>query len=76
MDNGIFVHKGTHSEIDSYSAFWDNNKIAKTELAKMLNEMNITDLYVCGLAYDVCVGTTQIYILHLAVNKVKFCLLN
>lgn len=58
MDNGIFVHKGTHSEIDSYSAFWDNNKIAKTELAKMLNEKNITDLYVCGLAYDVCVGAT------------------
>ena len=60
MDNGIFVHKGTHSEIDSYSAFWDNNKIAKTELAKMLNEKNITDLYVCGLAYDVCVGNTRI----------------
>ena len=56
MENGIYVHKGTHSEIDSYSAFWDNNKIAQTELAKQMKDKNVTDLYVCGLAYDVCVG--------------------
>ena len=56
MDNGIFVHKGTHPDIDSYSAFWDNNKINHTDLADQMQKNKITDLYVCGIAYDVCVG--------------------
>ncbi|XP_032799639.1 uncharacterized protein LOC116936568 [Daphnia magna] len=58
LDNGIFVHKGIHPDIDSYSAFWDNNKMSKTPLASLLQKKKITDLYVCGLAYDVCVGAT------------------
>ena len=58
MDNAIFVHKGVHPDIDSYSAFWDNNKMSQTTLAERMREKKITDLYVCGLAYDVCVGAT------------------
>lgn len=56
MDNGIFVHKGVHPDIDSYSAFWDNNKISHTDLSDQMQKNKITDLYVCGIAYDVCVG--------------------
>lgn len=56
MENGIFVHKGTHPDIDSYSAFWDNNKISQTELSAQMQKKKVTDLYVCGIAYDVCVG--------------------
>ena len=56
MENGIFIHKGTHPDIESYSAFWDNNKIMQTKLFEHMKQKKITDLYVCGLAYDVCVG--------------------
>ena len=50
------VHKGTNPEVDSYSAFWDNHKLSQTELVSLLSKHHVTDVYVCGLAYDVCVG--------------------
>ena len=59
IENGVFIHKGTHPDIESYSAFWDNNKIMQTKLFDAMKENKITDLYVCGLAYDVCVGNYQ-----------------
>ena len=55
----IDVFKGTKSNIDSYSAFWDNGKLSETGLNSELKSRNITDVYVCGLAYDVCVGATS-----------------
>lgn len=58
--SAIKVYKGTNSEIDSYSAFWDNRKLAETNLYKQLRTQKVTDLYVCGLAYDVCVGATAL----------------
>ena len=52
-----FVHfQGTNPEIDSYSAFWDNNKLSETDLHQKLQERGIQDVYCCGIAYDVCVG--------------------
>ena len=59
MENGIFIHKGTHPDIESYSAFWDNNKIMQTNLYTIMKQKKITDFYVCGLAYDVCVGNVK-----------------
>jgi len=50
------INKGCHSEVDSYSAFWDNNKLSQTELVKVLAEHKVTDVFVCGVAYEVCVG--------------------
>ena len=55
----IDVFKGTKSDIDSFSAFWDNGKLSETSLNGELKARNITDVYVCGLAYDVCVGATS-----------------
>lgn len=54
----INVFKGTNPLIDSYSAFWDNNKLSETGLGKELKDRGITDTFVCGLAYDFCVGST------------------
>ena len=54
----IKIYKGTHPDIDSYSAFWDNNKLNQTNLYHELSSRNITDVFVCGIAYDVCVGFT------------------
>ncbi len=42
--------KGTHAEIDSYSAL-----LKETGLAEYLNQKGITDLYFAGLATDYCV---------------------
>jgi exosome complex component RRP4 len=57
----VFVYKGTQSNIDSYSAFWDNQKLSQTNLNEELEKKSITDVYVCGLAYDVCVGSTAFH---------------
>ena len=54
--NCIHIRKGTRADIDSYSAFWDNEKKSQTELLSELTKAGVTDVYVCGLAYDVCVG--------------------
>lgn len=56
MDGAIKVYKGTNPEVDSYSVFWDNKKMERTTLDDQLQGKGVTDIYVCGLAYDVCVG--------------------
>ncbi|PNF27305.1 Nicotinamidase [Cryptotermes secundus] len=58
VDNSIKIYKGTNPEVDSYSVFWDNKKLTDTTLVSQLQEKNATDIYICGLAYDVCVGAT------------------
>ncbi|XP_037943014.1 nicotinamidase-like [Teleopsis dalmanni] len=57
-DNSVKVYKGTNPEVDSYSVFWDNKKLSDTSLNAQLKLKGTTDIYVCGLAYDVCVGAT------------------
>lgn len=56
VDGGTKVYKGTNPEVDSYSVFWDNKKLSDTSLCSLLKQKGISDVYVCGLAYDVCVG--------------------
>ena len=48
--------KGMNPEIDSYSAFFDNNKLNNTGLHGFLQEKGITELVFCGLAGDFCVA--------------------
>jgi exosome complex component RRP4 len=55
----VTVKKGTKQDIDSYSAFFDNCKLHETSLNMDLKKHGITDLYVCGLAADVCVAATS-----------------
>ena len=50
------VHKGINSNVDSYSAFFDNKKLSFTELESILRQSDVTDAFVCGLALDLCVG--------------------
>lgn len=54
------MYKGCNSELDSYSVFWDNQKISETTLNAQLKSKGTSDIYVCGLAYDVCVSATAI----------------
>jgi len=51
----IIVQKGTNKNVDSYSAFFDNNKKQQTDLSKTLKDYNIDKVVVVGLATDYCV---------------------
>ncbi|MDR3271906.1 MAG: bifunctional nicotinamidase/pyrazinamidase [Flavobacteriaceae bacterium] len=50
--------KGTETQIDSYSGFFDNGKLKSTGLADYLRGKQITEIDVCGLAADFCVYFT------------------
>ena len=70
--SGRVIHKGVNPDIDSYSAFFDNAKLGKTNLEELIRKEVVffgenffspfssskgcTDAYVCGIATDVCVG--------------------
>ena len=58
VDNHIIAPKGTDPEIESYSVLMDNTKQVNKELVAELRQRAITDVYVCGLAYDLCAGST------------------
>lgn len=47
--------KGCDSQIDSYSAFFDNARKKETGLHQYLQKKNIKDLYFAGVATDYCV---------------------
>jgi nicotinamidase/pyrazinamidase len=47
--------KGLDPEVDSYSGFYDNDHQISTGLSGYLKEKEITEIYFCGLATDICV---------------------
>ncbi|KAL0111891.1 hypothetical protein PUN28_013239 [Cardiocondyla obscurior] len=51
------VRKGQHPDKESYSVF-EKDADGSSELEKILLAIGGTHLYVCGVAYDVCVKTT------------------
>jgi len=59
--NGKRVLKGFNPNVDSYSAFFDNAKLGKTTLEELISKEGCTDVYVCGIATDVCVGFTAFH---------------
>ena len=52
----LIIRKGYHREIDSYSAFFENDRRTPTGLAGYLRERGLTRLFVVGLATDFCVA--------------------
>ncbi len=56
----LILRKGFRREIDSYSAFLENDHTTATGLAGYLRERGIKRLFLCGLAYDFCVGYSAI----------------
>ncbi|MEN9445002.1 MAG: hypothetical protein RIS47_1893 [Bacteroidota bacterium] len=54
------VHKGNDPEVDSYSGFFDNQRLHQTQLHQQLQSAGITTLYICGLATDYCVKFTAL----------------
>ncbi|MDE1160994.1 MAG: nicotinamidase [Acidobacteriaceae bacterium] len=56
----LLLRKGFRKQIDSYSAFVENDKQTPTGLAGYLRERRLTRLFFCGLAYDYCVGNSAL----------------
>ena len=56
----LILRKGFRREIDSYSAFVENDHVTPTGLAGYLRERGLTRLFLCGLAYDFCVRFSAI----------------
>ncbi|SOC13818.1 bifunctional nicotinamidase/pyrazinamidase [Rhodobacter maris] len=52
----LILRKGFRPGIDSYSAFFENDRTTATGLAGYLRERGITRLTFVGLALDYCVG--------------------
>lgn len=52
----LILRKGFRREIDSYSAFFENDRTTPTGLAGYLEERGLTRVFLAGLAYDYCVG--------------------
>jgi len=52
----LIVRKGFHRTIDSYSAFFENDRITATGLGGYLKERGFRRVFLAGLAYDFCVG--------------------
>ncbi len=50
------IRKGFRSRVDSYSAFYENDKATPTGLAGLLRERGVTRVIVAGLATDFCVS--------------------
>jgi len=52
----LILRKGFRPQIDSYSAFFENDRTTATGLAGYLRERGLTRVFLAGLAYDYCVG--------------------
>jgi nicotinamidase/pyrazinamidase len=52
----LILRKGFRAHVDSYSAFFENDRTTPTGLAGYLRERNLTRVFLAGLAYDYCVA--------------------
>lgn len=59
-DGNVVIRKGYRPEIDSYSAFFENDKTTRTGLSGYLKDRDITDVTLVGLATDFCVAWSAI----------------
>lgn len=51
----LVLRKGYHRAIDSYSAFYENDRKTRTGLAGYLRERGFRRIFLAGLAFDFCV---------------------
>lgn len=51
----LVLRKGFHKAIDSYSAFFENDRRTATGLAGYLRERGFSRVFLAGLAFDYCV---------------------
>jgi nicotinamidase/pyrazinamidase len=72
----LIIRKGFRKEIDSYSAFFENDKITPTGLLGYLSCRNIDNIFIVGLALDFCVRYSALDAARLGFNVTvlkEFC---
>ena len=52
----LIVRKGMRPDVDSYSAFFENDRVSTTGLDGWLRARGAERVVLCGLAYDFCVA--------------------
>src|SRR5690606_20888775 len=57
--------KGMNKENDSYSGFFDHNKLRNTSMHGYLQDKGVAEVHICGLAADYCVFFTAMDALDL-----------
>ncbi|MBN1647941.1 MAG: nicotinamidase [Spirochaetales bacterium] len=60
----LILRKGTNPEQDSYSVFYENDHVTSSGLSFLLKGLEVQTVFLCGLAYDVCVK-------HSALDAIK-----
>jgi nicotinamidase/pyrazinamidase len=66
----LILRKGYRPVIDSYSAFFENDRATPTGLAGYLHERGLTRVFLAGLAYDFCVGYSALDARRLGLSAV------
>lgn len=56
----LIIQKGLHTDVDSYSAFFDNARVHDTGLHKALQSYAVKEVEIVGLAFDFCVKFTAL----------------
>ena len=60
VPNATIVRKGTNREKDSYSAFFENDRMTPVGLDTLLREAGVGAIVLAGLATDFCVLNTSL----------------
>ena len=68
----IVIRKGFRPELDSYSAFTENDRTTTTGLAAALREKGVKRLYFCGIATDFCVAWSAYDSMQLGFETILF----
>ena len=70
--SNLILRKGCNKKIDSYSAFFENDKNTTTGLEGYLVTKEIKKLYLCGLAFDYCVFYSALDAINLGFDVFVF----
>jgi nicotinamidase/pyrazinamidase len=54
----LIIRKGSHPDVDSYSAFLEADRVTRTGLDGYFASRGVTDIYLAGLATDFCVAAS------------------
>ena len=69
----LVLRKGFRVNVDSYSTFFENDRITPTGLASYLRERDLKRVFLAGLAYDYCVGYSALDARRLGLPALVLC---
>ncbi|MEQ9092097.1 MAG: bifunctional nicotinamidase/pyrazinamidase [Balneola sp.] len=73
IHTNIIIRKGFRPEVDSYSAFFENDQSTSTGLKGYLDSLKINTVFICGLATDFCVKWSALDSIKSGYNTYLIC---